>query len=50
MATQPPPVPAVILRGFAHFKTQLSMTLPTELQKANRVRRFAIHSLTKGKP
>jgi len=49
MAGTPPPIPVVILKGYAHFKTQLSSTLPTELQKANRVRRNALTQLTRGK-
>lgn len=49
MAQTPPPVPPVILRGFAHFKTQISATLPTELHKTNLVRRFAVSKLQRGK-
>ena len=50
MADLPPPKTAVLLKGYGHFKTQLSQVLPGELQKANRVRRFAVAQLTKGKP
>jgi len=45
MANPPPPIPTVILKGWAHFRTQLSQTLPTELQKANYVRRYAVSQL-----
>jgi len=46
-SNKPPPTPVVLLKGWAHFRTQLSQTLPTELQKANRVRRFATSRLTR---
>lgn len=49
MAETPPPIPAVILKGYAHFKTQLSSTLPTQLRKAHNVRRYAITQLQRGK-
>ena len=49
MANPPPQVPVVILKGWSHLKTQLAGTLPTELQRANRVRRFAIRQLGRGK-
>lgn len=49
MANTPPPVPVIILKGYGHFKTQLSATLPTQLMKAHNVRRFAVARLRQGK-
>jgi len=39
----------VIAKGYAHLKTQLSQTLPTQLQRASYIRRYAVQHLQKGK-